>query len=67
MFSIKITLQENQKWMSIRRIYLQDNPNEQENDYFNEEEKLSAKILLLDMTNKLDAMKEDIYMKHKVF
>ena len=60
------TLQENEKWMSIRRIYLQDNSNEQENDYFNEEEKLSAKILLLDMTNKLDAMKEDIYMKHEV-
>ena len=52
--------------MSIRRIYLQNNSNEQENDYFNEEEKLSAIILLLDMTNKLDAMKEDIYMKHEV-
>ena len=45
-------------------IYQRDNG--QEDEYFNGEEKLSAEKLLLDMTNRLDAMKEDIYTKQEV-
>ena len=62
-----LLFKEQEKWQSIRNTYLLEDLHGYNKGNFTEEEKLSAAKLLMDMTSRLDKMKEHVYTKHEVF